>query len=166
MQLDFEERSCTEPPCFFGFPFTFIADQSYIAPWRAVQMRCFTKQGCKEILMQRFVSKVVGVSLGIALTLALAIPAAAQKKAAAPKQGRLSGNVQSVSKDKSEIALRKGSVVRTVIYSGNTKFNMGTSKKSSPSSIDAVKDGNYMYCGGTWEGVKLNASSCTFREGK
>ena len=114
--------------------------------------------------MQRTVSKVVGWSLGIALTLALANPlSAADKK---PKTGRLSGNVQSVSKDKSEIALRNGTTVRTVIYSGNTKFNMGSSKKSTPSSVDAVKDGNYMYCGGTWDGVKLNASTCTFRETK
>jgi hypothetical protein len=89
--------------------------------------------------------------------------AAADKKA---KTGQLSGNVNSISKDKSEIELRKGNTKRVIIYSGSTKFNMGSSKKNSPSSVDQVKEGNYMYCGGTWDGTKLAASNCIFRTAK
>src|SRR5690349_2749521 len=88
---------------------------------------------------------------------------AADKKA---KTGQLSGNVNSISKDKSEIELRKGNTRRVVVYSGSTKFNMGSSKKNTPSSVDSVKEGNYMYCGGTWNGPKLSATNCIFRDAK
>ena len=50
--------------------------------------------------------------------------------------------------------------------SGSTKFNMGTSKKNTPGSVDQVKEGNYMNCGGTWDGAKLAATNCIFRAGK
>jgi len=100
----------------------------------------------------------------LVIFVALAFQAAAADKKA--KTGQLSGNVNQISKDRSEIELRKGTTRRVVIYSGSTKFNMGTSKKSTPSSVDQVKEGNYMYCGGSWNGPKLAATNCIFRDGK
>jgi hypothetical protein len=118
----------------------------------------------EKMIMQRMLFKAIGLSLGIVLSVALMAQTPAKKPA---KSGRLSGTVQMITKDKSEITLRNSSnVQRVVIYSGDTKFNMGSSKKSTPSSIDQVKEGNYMYCGGTWSGVKLASTSCTFRAQK
>lgn len=112
--------------------------------------------------MQRTFPPMIRWILIISLVLVFQA-AAADKKA---KTGQLSGNVNAISKDRSEIELRKGNTRRVVIYSGSTKFNMGSSKKSSPSSLDEVKEGNYMYCGGTWNGPKLAATNCIFRAAK
>ena len=98
--------------------------------------------------------------LSMSLMILLVPASAADKKA---KAGQLSGNVHGISKDRSEIELQKGTNKRVVIYSAATKFGMGSSKKSTPSSIDEVKEGNYMYCGGTWNGLKLAATKCIFR---
>ncbi|HYW48488.1 MAG TPA: hypothetical protein VE959_36835 [Bryobacteraceae bacterium] len=114
--------------------------------------------------MHRTFLKVIGLSL---ISLALVFQAAAAPQAKnPPKMGQLSGNVQGIAKASSEITLQKGNTKRIVIYSADTKFNMGSSKKSTPSSIDQVKEGNYMYCGGPWNGVKLAATTCTFRATK
>ena|SRR2546425_6340056 len=114
--------------------------------------------------MQRVFLKAIRWSLAISVVLVFQAAAADQKKPA--KTGQLSGTVNSISKDKSEIELRKGTTRRVVIYGGSTKFNMGSSKKNTPSSVDEVKEGNYMYCGGTWDGTKLAATNCIFRASK
>lgn len=121
--------------------------------------------------MQRTFIKVIVLSLGIALSVVAYQKAPAKPKAPkAPKVERLSGTVRMISKDKSEISLRQSSSTtgaeRIVIYSAKTEFKMGSTAKSTPSSIDQVKEGNYMYCGGKFEGVKLAADTCTFRAQK
>jgi len=114
--------------------------------------------------MQRTFVKMIGVLL-LSLVLVFLASAAPQAKKP-PKIGQLSGNVQGINKTSSEITLQKGNTKRIVIYSADTKFNMGSSQKSTPSSIDQVKKGDYMYCGGPWNGVKLAATTCTVRASK
>ena len=98
--------------------------------------------------------------LGIVLSL-VALSAAADTQKA--KMGRLSGNVRTFNSDKTEVTLRRGTVDRIAIVGRNTKFNKqsGTSTKTTPSSIDEVRESNYMTCTGTWDGTKLAATSCT-----
>ena len=102
---------------------------------------------------------------GIAVCLALALSLGAQDKAKAKKTKviTVSGNVQMISREKSAITLRKGTTPETVMYNADTKFNMGSSRKNEPSSIDQVKDGNYMYCSCAIEGGNRVAQKCIFR---
>jgi hypothetical protein len=50
--------------------------------------------------------------------------------------------------------------VRKVLYSADTKFVTGHSNKNKPGSVDEVKPGNFISCGGTFTGVKLTAKEC------
>lgn len=92
--------------------------------------------------------------------------AAADKKPKAPKQGQLTGTVKMVNKDKSTIAVTKGNMERQIVYSADTKWMYGTQSSNKPSSLDNLKEGWYLNCKGTFDGVKLNASACRFREAK
>ena len=69
-------------------------------------------------------------ALGILLSVVTFSAAAADTQKA--KKGRLSGNVRTVDKDKTEVTLRRGTADRIVIVGINTKFNMqsGTSAKA------------------------------------
>ena len=40
--------------------------------------------------------------------------------------------------------------LNVVVYSGDTKFSMGSSKSSKPGSLDQVKEGNFINCSGTY----------------
>jgi hypothetical protein len=107
------------------------------------------------------------IALGILLSLAVTFSAAAADTQKA-KKGRLSGNVRTVDKDKTEVTLRTGTADRIVIVGSNTKFNMqsGTSAKTIPTSIDEVKGSNYLTCTGTWDGAKLAATNCIISPAK
>lgn len=101
---------------------------------------------------------------GIAVSLALAGP-----MAAAGKQGRLSGSVINLSKDKSEITVQQGTSGRVVEYTSATAFTAGSAtntKEAKPASADNVNVGNYLTCVGAWDGVKLAATNCTIRPSK
>jgi len=89
--------------------------------------------------------------------------AAADKK---PKQGQLTGTVKMINKDKSTLVVAKGNMERQIVYSADTKWAYGTQSSNKPSSMDELKEGWYVNCKGTFEGVKLNASACRFREQK
>jgi hypothetical protein len=89
--------------------------------------------------------------------------AAADKK---PKEGQLTGTVKMINKDKSTIAVTKGNMERQIVYSADTKWMYGTQSSNKPSSLDDLKEGWYLNCKGSFEGVKLNASACRFRESK
>jgi hypothetical protein len=89
--------------------------------------------------------------------------AAADKK---PKEGQLTGMVKMINKDKSTISVTKGNMERQIVYSADTKWMYGTQSSNKPSSLDDLKEGWYVNCKGTFEGVKLNASACRFREAK
>jgi hypothetical protein len=102
-------------------------------------------------------------ALGILLSLAVTFSSSSSADTQKAKKGRLSGNVRTVDKDKTEVTLRRGTADRIVIVGSNTKFNMqsGTSAKTIPTSIDEVKGSNYLTCTGTWDGAKLAATNCT-----
>jgi hypothetical protein len=71
-----------------------------------------------------------------------------------------------IDKDKSTIVVTKGAVQRQVIYNSDTKWMHGTQASNKPSSLDELKENWYINCEGTFDGVKLVASACRFREAK
>ena len=115
--------------------------------------------------MQRTFFKVIALSLGIALSVLAYQNAPAKPKA--PKTGNIQGTVQVISKDKSEITVHTIQATdRTIIYSADTKFGHGSSKKNTPDSVDKLKEGYFLNCSGTYQDVKLAATTCYFREQK
>jgi len=101
----------------------------------------------------------LGVLAGIA-----AVPAGAAEPKA--KEGRITGTVHMLEKDKSTIVVRKGNIERHVIYNNGTKWIYGTQASNKPSSLDELKENWYINCQGSFEGMKLVASACRFRESK
>jgi hypothetical protein len=100
----------------------------------------------------------------MALTLVLAAGLSA-----ADKQGRLSGSVVNLTKDKSEITIGAGTAGRVVEYTAATRFTAGSasnSKAAAPATANDVNLGNYLTCVGSWDGVKLAATNCTIRPSK
>jgi hypothetical protein len=93
----------------------------------------------------------------------LVVANAADKKAT---KGKINGTVKMINKDTSTIVVRKGNVERQVVYSADTKWMIGTQSSNKPSTMDELKENWYINCDGTFEGVKLNASACRFRESK
>ena len=102
-------------------------------------------------------------ALMLSVLVAVNSAAAADKK---PKQGQLTGTVKMLNKDKSTVVVTKGNMERQIIYSADTKWMYGTQSSAKPSTLDELKEGWYINCKGTFEGVKLNASACRFRESK
>jgi hypothetical protein len=97
----------------------------------------------------RFVSILIRFSLGVLLALALVSQGVAQekKKAAQPKEDRVSGTIQIMNKDTSTLTVRSGNIQRTVIYNADTKFT----KVNKPGSIDEVKEGVRIICVGKFD---------------
>ena len=104
---------------------------------------------------------VLGLGLGVGITFGPIC--AADKKA---KAGQITGTVQMIEKDKSTIVVTKGNTQRQVIYSSDTKWMYGTQANNSSSSLNDLKENWYVNCKGTFDGVKLVASACRFRESK
>jgi hypothetical protein len=104
---------------------------------------------------------LTGFALGLGFLLTVGPAAAAEKKA---KQDQLNGTVRLMNKDKSTITVRKGNVERQIVYNADTKFVLGTANNNKPSSVDELKEGWYVHCFGAFDGNKLNAKSCRFRE--
>ena len=106
-----------------------------------------------------------GVLLCLAVLAAnLATPATAKDKKA--KEGQLTGTVHMINKDASTLTVQKGSVQRQVVYNADTKWMYGTQADAKASSLDQLKENWYINCKGTFDGVKLVASACRFREQK
>lgn len=96
----------------------------------------------------KFVSILIRLSLGVLLALALATQGVAQKKAAAPKEDRVSGTIQVMNKDASSFTVRtSGNIQRTVVYNSDTKFT----KVNQPGSIDEIKEGVRVICVGKFD---------------
>jgi len=97
----------------------------------------------------KFVSILIRFSLGVLLALALVSQGVAQekKKAAQPKEDRVSGTIQIMNKDTSTLTVRSGNIQRTVIYNADTKFT----KVNKPGSIDEVKEGVRVICVGKFD---------------
>ena len=101
--------------------------------------------------------------LGVAVGLTIGPAGAADKKA---KEGQITGTVHMIDKDKSTLTVTKGTTQRLVIYNSDTKWMRGTEASNKPSSLDDLKENWYINCKGTFDGVKLVASACRFRETK
>jgi hypothetical protein len=114
-------------------------------------------------MRQRTILTTFALMLSLMVGGALNLAAAADKK---PKEGQLNGTVKMINKDKSTIVVMKMNNERQVVYSADTKWLYGTQSSNKPSSLDDLKEGWYVNCKGTFDGVKLNASACRFRESK
>ena len=101
--------------------------------------------------------------LGVFVCVTFNLADAADKKA---KEGQITGRVQMIDKDKSTIMVEKGNSPRQVIYNGDTRWAYGTQASNKPSSLDELKENWYINCEGTFDGVKLVAYACRFRESK
>jgi len=64
------------------------------------------------------------------------------------------------------LMITKGDTQRQVIYNSGTKWMQGAQASNKPSSIDELKENWYINCKGAYDGVKLVASACRFRESK
>ncbi len=113
-------------------------------------------------MRRRFLTPVA-LGLGVLVCIAISSAGAADKKA---KEGQITGVVHMIDKDKSTLMVTKGNLQRQVIYNGNTKWMYGTQASNKPSSFDELKENWYINCRGTFDGVKLVASACRFRESK
>ncbi len=113
--------------------------------------------------MRRSMLTTLALCLGVLVAIAVGPAAAKDKKA---KEGQLTGTVHMMNKDTSTISVRKGAVERQVVYNADTKWMYGTQADNKPSSLDNLKEGWYVNCKGTFDGVKLVAKACRFRETK
>jgi len=111
-------------------------------------------------------SGVLGLSFAVLLGLILAFNIVAADKPAKP--ANLQGKVQMMNKDNSTLTVeQKGGLRRQVLYSGDTKFMVGSSKSNKPGSLDQVKEGNFINCTGTYnDKTQLMAKVCVYREAK
>jgi ABC-type antimicrobial peptide transport system permease subunit len=112
--------------------------------------------------MRRSILTTFALCLSVLLVLAVG-SAVAKEKA---KQGQLNGTVHMINKDTSTITIMKNNAQRQVIYNNDTKWMYGTQAAAKPGSLDQLKEGWYINCKGTFDGVKLVASACRFRESK
>ena len=103
-------------------------------------------------------------ALCLSVLLVLAVGSAVAKEKA--KQGQLNGTVHMINKDTSTITVMKNNAQRQVVYNNDTKWMYGTQGSAKPSSLDQLKENWYVNCKGTFDGVKLVASACRFRESK
>jgi hypothetical protein len=113
--------------------------------------------------MKRSKLMIFVLCLGVAVGPAMSPAGTADKKA---KEGQITGTVHMIEKDKSTIVVTKGNVQRQVIYNSGTKWMYGTEASNKPSSLDELKQNWYVNCKGTYDGIKLVASACRFREWK
>jgi hypothetical protein len=113
--------------------------------------------------MRRSILTTFALCLAVLLALAVGPAVAKEKKA---KQGQLNGTVHMINKDTSTITVMKNNGQRQVIYNNDTKWMYGTQASAKPGSLDQLKEGWYINCKGTFDGVKLVASACRFRESK
>ncbi len=109
------------------------------------------------------------LALGLGLVVGLTIvPGVSAKtaKAAKVKKGKITGTVHMINKDTSTLTVTKSNVQRQIGYSADTKWMYGTQSSNKPATFDQLKEGWYINCDGTFEGTKLMASACRFRETK
>src|SRR4030095_87043 len=120
----------------------------------------------KELRMRVRFSGVLGLVFGLLLGLVLAFNIVAADKPA--KMANLQGKVQMMSKEHSTITVeQKGGLRRQVLYNGDTKFAVGSSKNNKPGAIDQVKEGNFINCSGADnDNTQLMAKTCVYREAK
>ena len=89
--------------------------------------------------MRHCLSILMGLLLGVALSLPNnAYAQEKEKKAkAAAKEDRLSGTVQSISKDAKSVTVRVRGATRTIVWDANTRWTYD----NKPGSVDQLKEG-------------------------
>jgi ABC-type antimicrobial peptide transport system permease subunit len=116
--------------------------------------------------MRRILSAVLGLFLGVALSVSVTNSVYAKEKkpkAASTKEDRLSGTIHMVNKDTKTITVRKGNLQRQVVYDDNTKVTY----RNKPGSWDDVKEGRRVIVLGKFnDKTQLMASRIDVREGK
>jgi hypothetical protein len=113
--------------------------------------------------MRRSILTTLALCLAFLVAGLVGTAVAKDKKA---KEGQLTGTVHMINKDSSTITVTKGTTQRQIVYNSDTKWLYGTQSSNKPSTFDELKDGWYINCKGTFDGVKLVASACRFRETK
>lgn len=114
--------------------------------------------------MRRSLSILMGLLLGVVLSLSLATSAFAQKKKGKEaKEDRLSGTIHMINKDTNTITLRRGNVQRQVVWDTSTKITY----RNKPGTMDDVKEGRRVICLGKFnDKTQLVATRIDVREGK
>lgn len=110
-------------------------------------------------------SILTSFALCLAFLLAIVVgPAVAKDKK--PAKGKITGTVHMLNKDTSTVTVQKGTVQKQVVYNADTKWMYGTQSNAKAATLDQLKEGWYINCDGTYDGTKLVASACRFRESK
>ena len=114
------------------------------------------------------ISSSTSLGLVIALLLSLALSLNVVAKDKAPNMINVQGKVFMIDKDSSRIMVdTKSGARRLVVYSPDTKFKYGRSGKGKESSLDEVKETQYISCTGTSDDrARLVAKECVHRESK
>ena len=111
-------------------------------------------------------SSTLGLGVAVLLSPVLSLSVAAKDKA--PDMMNVQGKVFLIDKDSSTIMVdTKSGARRLVVYSQDTKFKYGRSVKGKESSLDEVKETQYISCTGTSDDRgRLVAKQCVHRESK
>ena len=83
--------------------------------------------------MKRCILTSFVLCFSILVCLTIGPAGAADKKA---KEGKITGTVHMIDKDKSTLVVMKGNSQRQVIYNSDTKWMHGTQASNKPSSLD------------------------------
>ncbi len=103
---------------------------------------------------------------GALVAIAFVPVAIGKDKKAKTKEGQITGTVHMMTKDTSTITVQKGNTQRQIVYNADTKWMYGTQANAKAATMDQLKEGWYLNCKGSFEGVKLVATACRFRETK
>ena len=115
--------------------------------------------------MRRCLSILMGLLLGVVLSVSSVDTAYAQKKgkSASTKETRISGTVQTFSKESKTITVRVRGVTRTVVWDANTQVTYN----NKPATLDELKEGRRAICLGKFnDKAQLMATRCEFAEEK
>jgi len=114
------------------------------------------------------ISSTNSLGLGVAVLLSLVLSLSMVAEDKAPNTIILQGKVFLIDKDSSTIMVdTKSGARRLVVYSPETKFKYGRSGKDKESSLDQVKETQYISCTGTSDDrARLVAKECVHRESK
>jgi hypothetical protein len=106
------------------------------------------------------------LGFGVAVLLSLVLSLSMVAKDRAPKMINIQGKVFMIDKDSSRIMVdTKSGARRLVVYSPDTKFKYGRSGKGKESSLDEVKETQYISCTGTSDDRgRLVAKECLHGE--
>jgi hypothetical protein len=112
--------------------------------------------------MRQTLSTALGLILGLALCVCVALEVHAKEKDSA-RQDRVGGSVHAVNRETSTITLQRGRAQRQVVYSSDTKFTY----RNQPASLDEVKPGRRVICVGRFNPQKqLIATQVDVRDGR